>query len=108
MKTLNVRKASVPQSELSKGVLKIATFTPRGIPLPGAAIRLTGTKGAVKPNMSRSGELWFVAEPGSYRLSVTFLGADTVTRTVEIKPAPENGPRKSQFQELNLTLSPID
>jgi hypothetical protein len=99
---------SVPQSELSKGVLKIATFTPRGIPLPGAAIRLTGPKGALKPNMSHSGELWFVAEPGSYQLSAAFPGANTVTRTVEIKPAPENGPWKSQFQELNLTLSPID
>jgi beta-lactamase regulating signal transducer with metallopeptidase domain/protocatechuate 3,4-dioxygenase beta subunit len=108
IKTLNVRKVSVPQSELSKGVLKIATFTPRGIPLPGAAIRLIGPKGAVKPNMSHAGELWFVAEPGSYQLSVAFLGADTVTRTIEIKPAPENGPRKSQFQQLNLTIGPID
>jgi len=107
IKTLNVSKETVPQSELSKGVLKVSAFTPEGISLPGADIRLTGSKGAVKPNTSRAGQFWFVAEPGSYQLSVAFLGADTVRRTVEIKPAPEKGSWKSQVQELNVTLRPI-
>jgi beta-lactamase regulating signal transducer with metallopeptidase domain/protocatechuate 3,4-dioxygenase beta subunit len=107
-KTLNVSKESVPSSEFEKGVLKVTAFTSQGIPLPGADIRLTGANGELKPNMSREGHVWFVAAPGSYHLSVAFLGADTLTRTVEIKPTRDNEPWNAQDHELNVTLTPID
>jgi hypothetical protein len=107
-KILDIRKDTVPQSEVLKEVLNVAVFTPRGIPLPGCEIRLTGANGVLKPTRSHASREWFAAPPGSYQLSAAFPGAETFTQTVEIKPTLKNGTWSTQDHVLNLTLSPID
>jgi len=107
-KTLDIRNDTVPQSEVLKEVVNVAAFTPRGIPLPGCEIRLTGAQGVLKPTKSQAARVWFAAAPGSYQLSAAFPGAETVTQTVEIKPTLKNGTWSTQDRVLNVTLSPID
>jgi hypothetical protein len=89
-------------------VLAVNVFTSQGLPLPGCDIRLTGTKGVLTPNLSRTWHVWFVAPAGSYELSASFPGFDTVTRTVEIKPISDVGRWNAPDHNLNVTLTPID
>jgi beta-lactamase regulating signal transducer with metallopeptidase domain/protocatechuate 3,4-dioxygenase beta subunit len=107
VKTLDVRREGIPQSEFAKEVLQIGLFTPQGRPLPGCNVRLTGTDGPLKPALSFGAEVQFAAPPGSYQLSVSYPGAAPVTQTVEIKPTFKNGSWTTQDHVLNLTLAPV-
>lgn len=106
-KHLDITRAAIPAAELSKQVLAVSVFTPQGIPIPGCELRLTGPEGELKPTRWQGAEIWFAAPPGTYRLSASFHGAETLTQTVEVKPPFKDGPQTIQDQVLNLTLAPV-
>lgn len=106
-KDLDITRDAIPAAEFSKQVLAVSVFTPQGIPLPGCEVRLTGPEGELKQDRSQGAHVWFTAPPGSYRLSASFPGAETLTQTVEVKPPFKEGPQIIQDQVLNLTLAPV-
>jgi beta-lactamase regulating signal transducer with metallopeptidase domain/protocatechuate 3,4-dioxygenase beta subunit len=106
-KKLDIARDAIPVSELSKQVVSVSVFTPQGIPLPGCEVRLTGPEGELIPTRLQGAHVSFAAPPGSYRLSASFLGAETLTQTVEVKRPLKDGPQTIQDPVVNLTLGPI-
>jgi hypothetical protein len=110
-KTLDVTKDAIPQSELAKEIVRVSVFTPEGIPLPGCEIRLAGPAGLPhlpKPMRSQWASKWFALPPGSYTLVAFYLGAESATQTVEVKPVLKDGDWTTHDHVVNLTVAPIE
>jgi hypothetical protein len=110
-KTLDVAKDAIPQSELAKEIVRVSVFTPEGIPLTGCEIRLAGPAGLPplpKPMLSQWAIKWFALPPGSYNLVATYLGAESATQTVEVRPVLKDGDWTTHDHVVNLTLTPIE
>jgi beta-lactamase regulating signal transducer with metallopeptidase domain len=104
-KKANITKATIPQQELAKGVLRVHAYTSDGVPLPGAEVTLAGVKGPLKPQLSRGAHSYFVAPAGVYQLTAAYAGVKTITQTVEIKPVLENTTWKAADQAVQVTLA---
>jgi hypothetical protein len=110
-KTLDFTIAAIPQSELAKEVVQVSVFTPEGLQLPGCEIRLAGPPGLPplpKPTRSQGATKWFALPAGSYTFVASYLGAESATQTVEVRPVLKDGDWTTHDHVVNLTVAPIE
>jgi len=94
---------SEPRSSFAKGLFAVRPYTADGLPIPGCQVTLTGPKGEVAELARQPDFVSFSADPGPYRLSVTYPGFAPVNQQVDVKPA-KNG-HWGLEHELNVMLT---
>jgi hypothetical protein len=110
-RTLNVTKASVPEIELAQEVVEVSVFTPEGLQLPGCEIQIADPRGPrplPKPTHTQGSTSWFALPPGSYTVVASYLGAESGTQTVEVRPVLKDGNWTTHDHVVTLTLAPIE
>ncbi|HBL42444.1 MAG TPA: hypothetical protein DDZ90_03515, partial [Planctomycetaceae bacterium] len=99
-KTVTLTSKLFKKSESDLGFRTINVFTQAGVPLPGCQIQLKSSSGTISRHIQQFERQSFVGDPGTYDLTVSYPGFQTLHGKVKLIP-----PDKSWIYPDNLTVN---
>ena len=99
-KTVTLTSELFKKSESDLGFRTINVFTQAGVPLPGCQIQLKSSSGTISRHIQQFERQSFVGDSGTYDLTVSYPGFQTLHGKVELIP-----PDKSWIYPDNLTFN---
>lgn len=104
-KTVTLTSELFKKSESKLGFRTIDVFTQAGVPLPGCHIQLESGSGTISRHIQQNERQSFVGDPGTYDLTVSYPGFQTLHGKVELI-LPDKSWTYPDGLTLNLSLKP--